>query len=125
MSEKDIPAPVVAAVAAAATDDFTIKLEDLGPIIVNTDGTLQRIPNWSEMPKEEQAKTVRLVSARNKKRLQALAAEMKTEMKGATKINGNMMDNIAGEENSDADPMKGSGKGKGVTKSVVLTIEHS
>ena len=61
--------------AAVQTDDEMIqqtKLDHLGPIIVNIDGTLQRIANWTEMNETEQASAVRLITARNKKRLQAL-----------------------------------------------------
>ena len=43
-------------------ENFTVKLESLGPIIVNTDGSMQRIPNWSEMPQSEKDKTMRLAS---------------------------------------------------------------
>lgn len=106
---------------AAAEGEFKLKLEDLGPIIVNTDGSLQRIPNWSEMPQAEKDKTTRLVSTRNKKRLQALR-------EGGGK--GNMIDNVTGDEiqgvDAEVDPMKGTGTGTGgPIKSVTLTIEHS
>ena len=106
-------------------DEFKIKLDDLGPIIVNTDGTLGRIPNWSEMPQAEKDKTARLISARNKKRLQALR-EVKPD-------NKNLLDSITTEGNAgslegnvdaEVDPMKGSGSGSAV-KSMTLTIEHS
>jgi predicted Fe-S protein YdhL (DUF1289 family) len=47
-------------------------MDDLGPMVVNSDGTLRRITNWDSMTKQEQANTLRLISARNKKRLAAL-----------------------------------------------------
>lgn len=104
--------------SSASTSDFNIKLEDLGPIIVNTDGTLGRIPNWMEMTVEEKATTKRLISSRNKKRLMALQADK------APGTKSNMLDNLTAEGNdSEVDNMKGSGKGSAV-KSVTLTIEH-
>lgn len=95
-----------------------IKLENLGPIIINTDGTLGRIPNWAEMPVDEQTKAMRLVSARNKKRLCALAAD---------KAAGNMLDNLAVGDNNvseGVDSMTGRGSGS-TTNTVTLSIEHS
>lgn len=53
-------------------DGPAISMSELGPIIVNTDGTLRRIENWAQLTKAEQASTVRIVSRRNKKRLEAL-----------------------------------------------------
>eukprot|EP01035_Chromulina_nebulosa_P034473 gene34473-46258_t len=49
-----------------------IKFEELGPIIINPDGTTRRITNWANLTKQEQASTFRLISARNKKRLAEL-----------------------------------------------------
>ena len=49
-------------------------MSELGPIIVNTDGTLRRIENWAQLTKAEQASTFRMVARRNKKRLEALKA---------------------------------------------------
>jgi predicted Fe-S protein YdhL (DUF1289 family) len=53
-------------------ENNVIRFDELGPIIVNTDGTLQRIPNWNEMSENERAKALRLIAARNKKRLEKL-----------------------------------------------------
>lgn len=49
-----------------------LKLDHLGPIIINTDGTTRRISNWDTLSKQEQASTWRLISARNRKRLEEL-----------------------------------------------------
>ncbi|KAJ7682852.1 hypothetical protein B0H17DRAFT_942428 [Mycena rosella] len=43
-----------------------VKLEDLGPMVVNTDGTLSRISNWSNLTDPEKERTLRVLSARNK-----------------------------------------------------------
>lgn len=50
----------------------TLKLEELGPIIINSDGTTRRITNWNTLSKNEQTSTWRLISARNKKRIEEL-----------------------------------------------------
>ncbi|KAF8797658.1 hypothetical protein BYT27DRAFT_7030209, partial [Phlegmacium glaucopus] len=47
----------------------SIKLDELGPMVVNTDGTLSRIANWTQMTDMERERTLRLLSARNKLRL--------------------------------------------------------
>lgn len=52
------------------------KLDALGPIIVNTDGTLSRIPNWNTLSDLEREKAMRLISKRNEKRkVDLLASE--------------------------------------------------
>ncbi|WWD21894.1 hypothetical protein CI109_106382 [Kwoniella shandongensis] len=57
-----------------------IKLDKLGPMIINSDGTLSRIQNWQDLHPIEQERTVRLlVKKRNFVRLQKLDAENKTE----------------------------------------------
>ncbi|ORY24866.1 hypothetical protein BCR39DRAFT_545596 [Naematelia encephala] len=59
-------------------DGTVVKLDKLGPMIVNSDGTLSRIQNWQELHPIEQERTVRLlVKKRNLVRLQKLEAEDK------------------------------------------------
>lgn len=83
-----------------------------------------RIPNWHEMSDTDKAKATRLVSARNKKRLQAIAMT-------PDNMKGNMIDNVKnpGEDSEvemENDPMKGSGSGStsGI-KTTLLTIEEN
>ncbi|KAG6890234.1 hypothetical protein C0995_010247 [Termitomyces sp. Mi166 len=58
------------AVKIAVDNEFAkFKLDALGPMVVNSDGTLSRIANWVNMTPEEQARTLRVLSARNKIRL--------------------------------------------------------
>ena len=52
----------------------------VGPIIVNTDGTTRRIANWDTLSKQEQESSWRLISARNKQRIERLRAQ-ETAMK--------------------------------------------
>lgn len=50
----------------------SVKMDDLGPIIITPEGTTRRIANWDTMTKDEQATAWRLISARNKRRIDAL-----------------------------------------------------
>jgi predicted Fe-S protein YdhL (DUF1289 family) len=50
----------------------TLALDHLGPIIINKDGTLRRITNWSGLTANEKKHTLRKVSLRNQKRLGVL-----------------------------------------------------
>lgn len=67
----------------ASMDDgqYNCKLDALGPIILNTDGSMGRIPNWSEFTETEKAQAIRLITARNKRRKEALL-----EAKRASKL---------------------------------------
>jgi hypothetical protein len=60
----------------------SVGLDDIGPIIVNLDGTLRRIENWSQLSKQEQMGTMRMVARRNKKRLAALRELQEHEGEG-------------------------------------------
>ncbi|EPS40468.1 hypothetical protein H072_5687 [Dactylellina haptotyla CBS 200.50] len=51
-----------------------LKLDHLGPLVVNSDGTLSRIHNWGEMTPLERERTVRILGKRNKLRTEALEA---------------------------------------------------
>jgi hypothetical protein len=50
----------------------TVKLDHMGPLVVNKDGTLSRISNWSDMSAIEQKNTVRILGKRNMLRREAL-----------------------------------------------------
>lgn len=52
----------------------TAKLDHLGPMVVNTDGTLARITNWEHMTEGEKQATLRVLGKRNKQRLETLKA---------------------------------------------------
>lgn len=59
-----------------------MKLDHLGPMVVNVDGTLSQIGNWAQMTESEQKNTLRIIGMRNQKRLNALkAAEAAKEEK--------------------------------------------
>lgn len=67
-----LPVPSFSSAARSIRVGESIKLDELGPLVVNYDGTLRRIANWNIMTKQEQRDTLRIISARNKKRLEAL-----------------------------------------------------
>lgn len=52
----------------------SVKLDHLGPMVVNTDGTMSRISNWEHMTEMEKQNTLRVLGKRNKQRLDALKA---------------------------------------------------
>ncbi|KAJ5810953.1 hypothetical protein N7447_010469 [Penicillium robsamsonii] len=56
-----------------------VKLDHLGPMVVNVDGTLSQIGNWQQMTEIEKSNTLRVLGKRNKKRLEALKAKEKAE----------------------------------------------
>jgi len=59
---------------SVAVGGEAVAMEELGPIVINTDGTTSRITNWPEMTPAEQEKTRRVIVARNAKRLAKLEA---------------------------------------------------
>jgi hypothetical protein len=65
--------------------EHSAKLDELGPIILNTDGTMGRISNWAQFTETERAQALRLVAARNKKRKEALLRERSS---GAGNVEG-------------------------------------
>ncbi|KAJ5474758.1 hypothetical protein N7475_004324 [Penicillium sp. IBT 31633x] len=56
-----------------------MKLDHLGPMVVNVDGTLSQIGNWQQMSEIEKQNTLRVLGKRNQKRLEALRAKEKAE----------------------------------------------
>ncbi|TNY22856.1 hypothetical protein DMC30DRAFT_391111 [Rhodotorula diobovata] len=51
-------------------------LGKMGPTVVNSDGTLSRIANWSEMIPSERARILRVLGKRNGVRLENKRAEL-------------------------------------------------
>ncbi|KAL4986470.1 hypothetical protein BDW68DRAFT_125950 [Aspergillus falconensis] len=68
--------PILALPAASSNNDTTqldvngegVKLDHLGPLVVNSDGTLSRIANWAQMTEIERRNTLRVLGKRNKER---------------------------------------------------------
>ncbi|KAJ4299054.1 hypothetical protein N0V90_004298 [Kalmusia sp. IMI 367209] len=51
-----------------------VKLDHLGPMVVNRDGTLSRIANWEQMTDIERRNTLRILGKRNQLRMETLKA---------------------------------------------------
>jgi hypothetical protein len=64
-------------------EDLNIKMSALGVIIINTDGTMSKIPNWNELTDLERTRAVRLIARRNQKRKEALIAQQAEEVAAA------------------------------------------
>ncbi|KAL7423388.1 hypothetical protein Q5752_002692 [Cryptotrichosporon argae] len=77
-----------------------VRLDKLGPMIVNSDGTLSRIQNWQDLHPIEQERTVRLlVKKRNLVRMRKLDAEAA----GAGGDAGNRVSALAADEADSAE----------------------
>jgi hypothetical protein len=55
-----------------STGGNTVKLDHMGPLVVNKDGTLSRITNWTQMSDIERQNTLRILGKRNQLRREAL-----------------------------------------------------
>ncbi|KAJ3213647.1 hypothetical protein HK099_007262 [Clydaea vesicula] len=49
-----------------------ITLDELGPMVVQSDGTMVRITDWQTKTPKEKEQIIRLISKRNKARLESL-----------------------------------------------------
>ncbi|OAL03462.1 hypothetical protein IQ06DRAFT_291253 [Phaeosphaeriaceae sp. SRC1lsM3a] len=58
-----------------STGGSTVKLDHMGPLVVNKDGSLSRINNWAEMSEIERQNTLRVLGKRNQLRREALQAK--------------------------------------------------
>ncbi|KAJ4170659.1 hypothetical protein NW754_006795 [Fusarium falciforme] len=83
-----LPAPEQDTAAAGRGDGVTalrvgesVRLDALGPLVVNADGSMGRVGNWAGMTEGEREATLRLLGRRNKQRLEALKANKAEEEK--------------------------------------------
>jgi hypothetical protein len=70
----------------------TIRFEEMGPVIINSDGTTRRISNWDSLTKQEQEATWRRISKRNEERRKMLLEQQ---------MNSDMNTNIENDDNKD------------------------
>lgn len=49
-----------------------VKIPELGPIVINADGTMSRLNNWHEMTEPEKCATKRMIAKRNESRRKEL-----------------------------------------------------
>jgi hypothetical protein len=79
MSEQVLPLPEPSAGSTAMKLDVSsgqgVKLDHLGPMVVNRDGTLSRVANWEQMSEVERQNTLRILGKRNQMRIATLKAE--------------------------------------------------
>ncbi|KAF9424995.1 hypothetical protein BGZ94_007942 [Podila epigama] len=57
-----------------------LKLDAIGPVVVNEDGTMSRIDNWAEMAEIEKSNVRRILLKRNEQRLKRLRAQRDAEI---------------------------------------------
>jgi hypothetical protein len=72
-----LPAPDATSLDETSPTQLTlgqrVSLEqELGPLVVNADGTVGRIANWHQMTEKEKANVLRVLGKRNKERIMAL-----------------------------------------------------
>ncbi|CAL1166519.1 unnamed protein product, partial [Cladocopium goreaui] len=53
-----------------------VKMDHLGPVILNDDGSMRRIANWREMTEHERQVALRRIGQRNQRRLAKLTADL-------------------------------------------------
>lgn len=72
-----LPAP--SDVPSGQDSNQTIKLDHLGPMIVNSDGTISRISNWAQLTQPERDRSLRLLAKRNNVRMEGLRQQNSNE----------------------------------------------
>ena len=82
-----LPAPedVNSLITLDVSTGQAVTLDHLGPVVVNSDGTLARITNWNQMSEQERNVTKRRIAKRNIERLQAFRdrGELKDDLVSA------------------------------------------
>ena len=72
----------------------TLKLTEAGPMIINPDGTVRRISNWDVLTQAERDNTWRIISARNKKRIEILKQKLANDEKATLEKAGSETDGL-------------------------------
>ena len=85
-------------------------MDELGPIIINPDGTTRRITNWDTLTTQEKKSSWRLISKRNKERLAKLKLEQDKE-KEKEKEKVQTQNNVQGQEQGQRQE-QGQGQGQ-------------
>ncbi|KAI8575799.1 hypothetical protein K450DRAFT_259943 [Umbelopsis ramanniana AG] len=70
-----LPATADSDSVSSAEVNSSFKLSELGPVVINENGTMSRIENWHEMNDIERANVNRILLKRNKARLEKLKKE--------------------------------------------------
>jgi len=69
----------VSQIDSAATNQQAVNLNDLGPLVVNKDGTVSRLDNWGQMTAQEKKRTTEYLRKRNLLRLEEGGVEAVVE----------------------------------------------
>jgi hypothetical protein len=64
----------------------SIRFEEMGPVIINADGTTRRIDNWDQMTKNEQEVAWRRIAKRNEERRKALLEEQQKQQQNEQQL---------------------------------------
>lgn len=85
-NEQPLPLPEPPKADEGSTLDMSsgsasVKMDAMGPLVVNQDGSLSRIENWHQMTEMEKKSTLRIIGKRNQARREALLA-MEAEKEG-------------------------------------------
>ncbi|CDS05845.1 hypothetical protein LRAMOSA08373 [Lichtheimia ramosa] len=72
-----LPATAEETVKVDVNDKY--KLKELGPVVVNEDGSLSRINNWHDMAPIEKDNVNRILLKRNRERLERLKKQQQQE----------------------------------------------
>ncbi|KAG4301376.1 hypothetical protein PCANB_002232 [Pneumocystis canis] len=56
----------------SSSQSSTLRLDQLGPVVINSDGTLARIENWLSLTDIEKRRIERVLVQRNQERLKKL-----------------------------------------------------
>ena len=83
IADKPSPSPALLSLSESASESSprtllvggpSLSLDELGPIVINTNGTTSRITNWDALSQGEQERSRKLVAKRNAERLIVLRA---------------------------------------------------
>ena len=87
-----LPAPedINSLITLDVSSGQAVTLDHLGPVVVNSDGTLARITNWSQMSDQEQQVTKRRIAKRNIDRLKVFRdrGDLKEDLVSALQTEG-------------------------------------
>jgi len=73
---------------SSVTHTESIRFEEMGPVIINADGTTRRIDNWDQMTRGEQEVAWRRIAKRNEERRKVLLAEHQQEQQKESEEEG-------------------------------------
>ncbi|KAJ1325049.1 hypothetical protein MN608_09758 [Microdochium nivale] len=87
------------ATTTLTVDGEGVRLDHLGPLVVNVDGTMSRISNWDKMAAIERDNTLRIIGKRNQTRLAALRAAADKVVATAAATEGGQQQDITAKDN--------------------------